>query len=215
MIQAVIFDMDGIIIDSEPLQMIAINQVMAQWNIQLSEIEFQKMIGRKLADDFSEIQRQYHIPVDYATFAQQKRAAYHSILAKNLVEMPGLSPLLERLLAAKFRLAVASSSVRTDVDMVLTGLNIKDKFEVIASGDEVKEGKPNPALFLLAASRLNLPPSNCVAIEDSNPGLRAAKDAGMKCIIVPHQHTRNQDFSRADIIVDSLDAISIELIQTL
>jgi HAD superfamily hydrolase (TIGR01509 family) len=215
MIKAVVFDMDGIIIDSEPLQMIAINQVMAQWNIHLTDKEFQKMIGRKLADDFAEMQQQYNIPVDYPTFAKQKREAYHSILEKNLVEMPGLSPLLDRLLTAKYRLAVASSSSRRDVNMVLNGINIADKFEVIASGDEVEEGKPNPALFLLAAKRLNLPVSDCVAIEDSNPGLRAAKDAGMKCIIVPHQHTQEQDFSRADVIVNSLDDITIELIQRL
>jgi HAD superfamily hydrolase (TIGR01509 family) len=215
MIQAVIFDMDGIIIDSEPLQMIAINRVMAQWKVQLTDREFQKMIGRKLADDFADMQREYRIPVEYATFAKQKRETYHSILEQNLVEMPGLSALLSRLLAAKLRLAVASSSVRADVAMVLDGLHITDKFEVIASGDEVQEGKPNPALFLLAAQRLRVPVTDCVAIEDSNPGLRAAKDAGMKCIVVPHQHTRHQDFARADIIVNSLDEITIELINKL
>ena len=215
MIQAVIFDMDGIIIDSEPLQMIAINQVMAQWKVQLTGREFQQMIGRKLADDFADMQQQYKIPVDYATFAKQKRETYHSILEQNLVEMPGLSALLARLLAAKLRLAVASSSVRADVTMVLDGLHITDKFEVIASGDEVQEGKPNPALFLLAAQRLQVPVTNCVAIEDSNPGLRAAKDAGMKCIVVPHQHTQHQDFSRADTIVDSLDEITIDRIYRL
>ena len=215
MIQAVVFDMDGIIIDSEPLQMIAINQVMAQWNVRLTDKEFQKMIGRKLADDFAEMQLQYHIPVDYSTFAKQKKTAYHSILEQNLVEMPGLSPLLARLLTAKLRLAVASSSVRADVDMVLNGIKISAQFEVIASGDEVEEGKPNPALFLLAAQRLQVPVTACVAIEDSNPGLRAAKDAGMKGIIVPHQHTQHQDFSRADIIVNSLDDITNELIRSL
>ncbi|MFB3897456.1 MAG: HAD family hydrolase [bacterium] len=213
MIQAVIFDMDGILIDSEPLQMIAINQVMAQWQVQLTDREFQKMIGRKLADDFKTMQRKYSIPVDYATFAKQKKEAYHSILEQNLIEMPGLSPLLSRLLSAQLRLAVASSSVRADVTMVLNGLQITDKFEVIASGDEVQEGKPNPALFLLAAQRLQVPVADCVAIEDSNPGLRAAKDAGMKCIVVPHQHTRHQDFSRADVIVKSLDEITLELIK--
>ena len=215
MITAVIFDMDGIIIDSEPLQMIAINQVMAQWNVKLSVQEFQKMIGRKLADDFADMKQQYQIPIDYLTFAKQKREAYHSILEQNLIEMPGLSPLLSRLLNAKYRLAVASSSVRADVNMVLDGLNITEKFAVVTSGDEVEEGKPNPALFLLAAKRLNVPVTQCVAIEDSNPGLRAAKDAGMKCIVVPHQHTRHQDFSRAHIIVDSLDDITIDLIRRL
>ncbi|MDI6783911.1 MAG: HAD family phosphatase [bacterium] len=215
MIKAVIFDMDGIIIDSEPLQMIAINQVMAQWNVKLSVQEFQKMIGRKLADDFADMKKEYNILVDYSTFAKQKREAYHSILENNLVEMPGLSPLLSRLLNAKYRLAVASSSVRADVDMVLNGLSIADKFAVVASGDEVEEGKPNPALFLLAANRLNVPVTECVAIEDSNPGLRAAKDSGMKCIVVPHQHTQHQDFARADIIVDSLNDITVSLIRSL
>lgn len=207
--------MDGIIIDSEPLQMIAINQVMAQWNVQLSDREFQKMIGRKLADDFDEMKQQYRIPVDYPTFAKQKRETYHSILEHNLVEMPGLSELLLRLKDAQFRLAVASSSVRADVDMVVQGLNIADFFEVLATGDEVAEGKPNPALFQLAANRLQLAVDQCVAVEDSNPGLQAAKSAGMKCIIVPHQHTAHQDFSTADKIVGSLDEVTFDLIQSL
>jgi HAD superfamily hydrolase (TIGR01509 family) len=129
--------------------------------------------------------------------------------------MPGLSELLLRLKDAQFRLAVASSSVRADVDMVVQGLNIADFFEVLATGDEVAEGKPNPALFQLAANRLQLPVDQCVAVEDSNPGLQAAKSAGMKCIIVPHQHTAHQDFSTADKIVGSLDEVTFDLIRSL
>ena len=215
MIQAVIFDMDGIIIDSEPVQMVSINQVLAQWNIQLTEAEYIPLVGRRLSDDFVHMKQTYPIPVDYPEFVRQKNAAYQELIQQHAKEMPGLTALLQRLKSAGMKTAVASGSIRKDIELVLRCLKVTDYYDSITSGDEVTHGKPHPEIYLTAAARLNLPPAHCVAVEDTGYGIHASKDAGMKAIAIPHPYTRHQDFSRADKVLDSLEAITPDLLNSL
>src|SRR5208337_345245 len=105
MIKAAIFDMDGIIVDSEPLQMLAINQVIAQWNIRLTEEDFLPMIGRRLSDDFVDLKRKFPVPVEYPEFAKMKNQAYQTLIQNSIQEMPGLSRLLKELKTENILLA--------------------------------------------------------------------------------------------------------------
>ncbi len=215
MIQAAIFDMDGIIIDSEPLQMVAINQVMAQWDIHLSEEDFLPMIGRRLSDDFVDLKNKFPVPVEYPEFAKMKNQAYQDLIRDSIQEMTGLSRLLKELKKAHILLAVASGSGRWDIDLVLKGLGLSFMFDVITSGNEVTHGKPHPEIYLLTASRLQIAPPFCVAFEDTSYGLTSAKSAGMKCIAIPHKYTITHDFHEADMVVDSLQKITVALLQKL
>lgn len=212
MIKAVIFDMDGILIDSEPIQMKAINQVTQRWGIRLKDEDFIPMIGRRLSDDFSHLKDTFHIPVDYTEFVKLKNTAYEGLICKEPVgEMPGVSRLLDELEKGGFYRAIASGSSRRDIDLVLKKLQLTGRFDVITSGDEVKSGKPEPEIYLLTADRLKISPGECLVLEDTNFGVRAAKSAGMKCIAIPHPYTQNQDFSMADIIIDSMERITISI----
>lgn len=215
MVKAAIFDMDGIIIDSEPLQMLAINHVMSQWNIQLSEEDFLPMIGRRLSDDFVDLKRKYPVPVEYPEFAKMKNQAYQNLIRHSIQEMPGLSRLLKELKNNNILLAVASGSGRWDIDLVLEGLGLSSTFDVITSGNEVTHGKPHPEIYLLAADRLKTEPKHCVAFEDTFYGVTSAKSAGMKCVAVPHKYTLTHDFREADKVVGSLQEITVGLLGNL
>ena len=215
MIKAAIFDMDGVIIDSEPIQMLAINKVLAQWSIQLSDKDFIPMIGRRLSDDYNYLKERFGIPVDFPEFWKMKNATYQNLIKESIEEMPGLSRLITELKQAGIKRAVASGSIRADIDIVLNGLGLQSEFDVITAGNEVKHGKPHPEIYLLTSSRLEVNPEDCVALEDTYYGLCSAKSAGMKCIAVPHKYTAQQDFSRADLTTDSLNNISLSVIQQL
>jgi len=214
-VKAVIFDMDGVIIDSEPVQMKAINLVMAQWSVQLEEKDFIPMIGRRLADDYEYLQNKFGVPIPFEAFFRQKTDAYQQLMKNEAVEMPGLTPLLKRLQSAGIKAAIASGSCPEDIEMVVNALRITAYFENLTSGHEVVNGKPHPEIYQLAANRLGIPYADCAAIEDTCYGVQSSKDAGMKCIAFPHPYTRHQDFSRADASVSSLDDITIDFLNTL
>lgn len=213
-VKAVIFDMDGVIIDSEPVQMKAINQVMAQWGIQLEEKDFIPMIGRRLADDYDYLKHNFGVPVGIQEFMGQKNKAYQGLMINEAVEMPGLTPLLKRLKSAGILIGIASGSCRADIQMIVKTLKIESYFQTLTSGDDVVHGKPHPEIYQLAASRLKVPVEECIAIEDTSYGVQSSKEAGMKCVAFPHPYTRHQDFSRADISVASLNEISLELLSS-
>jgi len=129
--------------------------------------------------------------------------------------MPGLYDLVDSLKSAGYRIAIASSSILDHIKMVLQGLKLEDKFDVVVSGDQVKHSKPNPEIYLTAATALGVKPEESLALEDASSGVQAAKNAGMMCIAVPNEYTRDGDFSRADLIVSGLGDISVNTVKTL
>ena len=128
--------------------------------------------------------------------------------------MPGAVAFLRRMNGIK-RLALASSSYRVNVDLVLDRLGVADFFEVVVCRDDVSKAKPAPDAFLQAATMLGVEPSGCVVLEDAQKGVEAAYNAGMKCIAVPNQYTVRDDFSRATTIVPSLAEVTVEFIDSL
>jgi beta-phosphoglucomutase-like phosphatase (HAD superfamily) len=96
------------------------------------------------------------------------------------------------------------------IELVVDTLNIRKYFHNLTSGEEVEHGKPAPDVFLLAAKRLNTPPENCLVVEDTYNGLKAARAAGMKCLVVPCEATRHQDHSAADLLLDSLEQFNLQ-----
>ncbi len=129
---------------------------------------------------------------------------YEDLLRKGVKPMRGLSELLNWLEAHGYRKAVATSSKPTFKEIIFNHLGLQDRFEVVVTADEVSRGKPSPEIYQLALHRLGLSPSQCIVLEDSAPGLNAAKGAGCFCIIVPNPFTQDQDFSRADLVAPHL-----------
>ncbi len=191
-------------INSEPLQLRAFNQYLhPRYGITITDEQFVGMVGHHERENWRVIRDRYSLTESIDVLVLGRSAVYEEVLRANLVPMPGLLALVTRLFG-DHRLAVASSSPMRQIELVVQGLGLRDKFAVLASGYEVARSKPDPALFLLTAARLGVEPSQCLVLEDSAAGLQAAQAAGMHRIAVPNRYTRDQDLSAANATVESL-----------
>jgi beta-phosphoglucomutase len=213
MITTVIFDLDGLLADTEPLHCRAYQDALQSEGASLTKadyIEHWVRSGKGIADWVA----LHGLNVDPLALRVKKSARYLELLASSLRPMDGALELLKVLYGNK-TLALASSSYQDAVDGVLEGLNIARYFEAIVTGLDVPRVKPAPDIFLTAARRVGAVPSECVVIEDAEKGVLAAYQAGMSCIAVPNAHTRHHDFSKASRVCSSLNEITLQSIETM
>jgi HAD superfamily hydrolase (TIGR01509 family) len=213
MISAVICDLDGLLADTEKLHFQAYKDVLTGYEVALTEVEYNDLWtrqGRGIAD-FVKLRSLQYDPEEILT---RKIARYNELLSCRVDPMPGAVALLEQLHGQK-RLALASSSYEKSIGIVLEALDIRRFFEVVTHKTSARRPKPYPDQFLLTAKLLKVPPAECVVLEDAEKGIVAASDAGMKSIAVPNRHTKDNDFSRATVIVPSLDDITVKLLDAL
>ena len=213
---AVIFDLDGLIVDSETPEVLAWQATYARYGLDFPVASWLQNIGRndRPWDPYAPFRARHSpaLPEEVAALWQ----AQHDVLIQECFRpLPGVVPLLQILKRSGVRTAVASSSRRAWISRVLAELDLQAQFDAAAGGDEVRRAKPAPDVYLLAALRLSVPPQACVALEDSTNGVRAAKAAGMACVAVPSPLTRQLDFSAADLVVTSLEDLAIETIRAL
>lgn len=213
MISAAIFDLDGLILDSETPDVLAWQETYARHGLEFPVEEWLQNIGRTDSpwDAYAAL-RTLEPPVDLTLVEGFWRERHEAHAREFLRPLPGVVPLLAAVRARGLRTAVASSSRRASILRALEGLHIADQFDATVGGDEVQRAKPAPDVYLLAAQRLGLAPETCVALEDSLNGVLAAKAAGMACIAVPSALTRSLDFSAADLVVASLEDVTPETI---
>ncbi len=180
----VIFDLDGVLLDSEPLHVEATNQVLQRFGKHLTVQENAQFMGLADPEYWAALLRYFGLEgVAIEPLLREKARVYSNLVkTRPLKPFPGIPELLEALRHAGCRLAVASSSRLEDIETVLRRLGLRDFFDAVVSGEEVPRSKPDPAIFLEAARRLECNPENCVAIEDSLNGLRAARAAGMRAV---------------------------------
>lgn len=202
MFQGVIFDMDGVIIDSEPLHYKVFEQHCKKLGFTASEEEYNSFIGSTDLDMFTFLKDRYHLQETVEDLVQHKRAMFLDYL-KSIDEKPiELVDVLIRDLASKdIKLALASSSDMDVILLILDKFKLTHFFDAIVSGTELERSKPAPDIFLKAAEGLNIEPGACLVIEDSRNGVAAAKAAGMKCIGFHNPNSGNQDLSAADKII--------------
>jgi HAD superfamily hydrolase (TIGR01509 family) len=202
-VRAVIFDMDGVIVDSEPYSLRALIDILRQYSIEPTEDDIRRSYGRRIRDDFVDYFSRYGVTADLDTAIARKHARYYHLAAGRLKPFPGVMALVKRLHAYGYRLALASSGDRVKVAFGMQALGLDGTFESVVCGDDVRRGKPDPEIYVLAAQRLGIPPAGCVAIEDAPAGVEAAKRAGMRCIAVTNSVAHEQ-LQKADLIVESL-----------
>ncbi|MEA3249340.1 MAG: HAD family phosphatase [Patescibacteria group bacterium] len=177
-IQAIIFDMDGVITDSEPLQMEAELQTCADYGIEAPIEMWEGFKGRTTLEIFKTIvERCCPGKFNPAELGEHKRRIYLETAAQRMKLFPGITEFIE-VCAARFRMALATSSAAPVQQQVFERFGFAPFFSVVTTGDEVTHGKPHPEPYLLTASRLNLPPSACAVIEDSDNGVKSAHAAG-------------------------------------
>ena len=188
MIDAVIFDMDGVLADSEPLHFVATRDVLARYGIPYGAADAVEFFGTTDPEMFATLRRRHATLPDPERLTAERTQQVLGLLADGAVPLPGV-PGVPRALRSRYRVALASSSEATIVAATIAGLGLADGFDAVVSGFEVPRSKPAPDIFLEAARRLGVRPAACVVIEDSPNGLAAARAAGMIAVAVPSAAT--------------------------
>lgn len=196
--EAVIFDMDGVLVDSEPFGFEALRRVMARYGLPYGEDENAEFLGRTTLDCCHILRARHGLTESAETLADWYVEGMLEQIARGPIPMAGVPDVLRQIRAAGYRMALASSAEVRVIDANLAALGLRPLFEAVVSGTQVARGKPAPDVFLAAAERLGARPAACLVVEDSRNGLLAAKAAGMRCAVVPCSHTLHQDFGECD-----------------
>jgi beta-phosphoglucomutase len=206
---AVIFDMDGVLVDSYKAHYQSWRSAAQRIGLHLDEKEFAATFGRTSREIIEYLWGQGRLSdAEIAAFDERKEADYREIIAVDFPHMPGAKELLVTLDKDGFKLAVGSSGPPENVEMVLNKLDARQLFGAAITGRDVTRGKPDPQVFLLAAERLGVPPARCVVVEDARPGILAAHAAGMKAVGVVSTGRVHADLDIADRIVSSLEELA-------
>jgi HAD superfamily hydrolase (TIGR01509 family) len=206
--KAVIFDMDGVIIDSEPIHLEIDIQTMKDLGCNISKDELNKYVGTTNEYMFSDIRNKYKINKSVEDIISYRmEIAKERIIKSDLEPIEGIRELLSALKNKNIPTAIASSSPRDFIEIVVAKFELQDYFSYILSGEEVENGKPAPDVYIETAKKLRVQPKDCIVIEDSKNGVLAAKAAGMKCIGFENINSGDQDLSKADFIVNGITEI--------
>ena len=200
----VIFDMDGVLVDSYQAHYQSWREAARHYGLELAEPDFARTFGRTSREIISQLWPGRFSEAEIAAFDCRKEAAYRAILEQHFPEMVGAGALLAALHAAGFRLAIGSSGPPENVALVRRQMPNGHLFTATVNGAEVRHGKPDPAVFLLAAQKLGVPPERCAVVEDAVVGLQAARRAGMRAIGLTGTATRATLAPYADRVVDGL-----------
>lgn len=183
---AVIFDLDGLILDTEPLARVGWRRALAEWGYALSDADFFSMLGLTLAGVEPLLRQRLGDVIPFSAMAERKQQYVREQIEQAGIPIkPGLFSLLDWLDAHARPYAIASATARANIAHKLGLTHLTEHFPVYVGSDEVAHSKPAPDLFLEAAHRLAAPPARCVVLEDSEAGLQAAQAAGMRAIMVP------------------------------
>ncbi len=216
-IKAVIFDMDGVIIDSEGYQSRAFEHVLDEEGVapEFNEHGIVQIVGVNARDSWERLHKKHSLTPSVDELLERKRHAYQQYLDQGLPAMAGFHELLQLLKEKSMKTAIASSSKHSEIIKVVTHLGAINYFDVLVSGEHVTRGKPAPDIFLHVAKELGVNPETCLVLEDAESGVRAARVAGMKVIAVPNRFTQSHDFDQADLVVSSLEKINWKIIQNI
>ena len=201
-IEAVIFDMDGVLFDTEKLCMDSWIAIAGERNIPDMEVFFPRCIGRNLTDTRMLFGEFYGEQYDYEEFRKQASAWFHSYIEKNGIPMKkGVKELLEYLRRGGYKIGLASSTSRHSVEDHLERAGIREYFQSLTTGDMVEHSKPQPDIYLMACKSLEVNPAQTMAIEDSPNGIRAAHAAGMIPVMVPDLIAPDQEMREKSSLI--------------
>jgi HAD superfamily hydrolase (TIGR01509 family) len=203
-IQAVIFDMDGVLVNSEPLINAAAIAMFKEKGLAVHPDDFLPFVGAGEDRYIGGVAEKYHFPLDVPQAKRKTYEIYLDLVPMQLEAFPGVHTLVNSCHQAGLRVAVASGTDRIKALAGLQKIELPEaSWDVVVSGEQVKQNKPAPDIFLFAAQRLGLAPSACAVLEDSVNGVRAAKAAGMRCVAVaqtfPAERLQEADVVRASV----------------
>ena len=215
---AVIFDLDGTVLINEEIYSQAFLEVLKKHGVSPRQLgdEHPQTPGIGLRENWEALKKRHTLPQNLSLdqLVHETQDIYHLNLDRVKIR-PGFYQLYEALSRQQILLALATSNDRWLVEDELKDLDLEKYFSSLVTGEEVAYKKPAPDIFLEAAKKLGVEPAGCVVIEDSVAGVEAAKQAGMKCVVVLGSFTQEVDFPQADLVVESFDKLSPEVLETL
>lgn len=210
--KAVIFDMDGVLVDSQPYHFKADIDTMAEYGVIKDQKFYESFAGTLTADRMRTLKEMFGLDVPVEEMTIKRENMILDIMGKEDIKpVSGIPEFLRSIKEKGLTTAVASSSDYKLINLILDRLKIAQYFDSVTSGSDVKRGKPSPDVFLLAAERIGIEPSECLVVEDSENGVKAAKAAGMKALGYINPTSGKQDLSLADFITDDFKKISIDM----
>ncbi|MBI5073377.1 HAD family phosphatase [Candidatus Woesearchaeota archaeon] len=215
MIKGVIFDMDGVIVDSEPLHEECEKKVMKEYGIKLTPETFAEVKGLRDKESFAYYTQKFNINERPEILMQKKMLLYNKLMKSRLKVYPGFKSLAKQC-KQKFKVGLATSSSKEAVSVILKEFDMKHLFDAIVTAEDVSLSKPYPESYLKIAEKLHVKANQCLVIEDTVHGITAAKTAGAKCVAVTHTFTKKRlQETSADHIVSSLRSLKIEYMKKL
>jgi HAD superfamily hydrolase (TIGR01509 family) len=206
--KTILWDMDGVISDSYSLHFAAWQETFARRDTEFTRADFTRLFGTRNDFIIGTVMGRQLPEQDVETMVREKDEVFRRKATGNIKPFPGVLSLLHSLKDRNFKQGLASSAPRENIDLALGELGLTDIFDCVVAGRDVSESKPSPQIYLLAAEKLQAAPGDCVAIEDSPYGVRAAKAARMKCLAVTNTHPP-EELTEADRVVESLQDVDL------
>ncbi len=215
MIKAVIFDMDGVIVDSEPIHIEAEKQTLLKYGVKITTEELRTYTGTTAEFEFNDLIKKYKLNTTAVTLFAEKEVVMFKLLEERTEPTRGVIDLIKSLKQQGFKLGIATSGHRKLAHYYLNKLGMAFFFDTVVCAEDITRSKPDPEIFLTAAKKLGVDPAECIVIEDAKLGIEAATRAGMKCIGYRNPNSGNQDLSKADFIIDEFTQLRKRSIITL
>jgi HAD superfamily hydrolase (TIGR01509 family) len=216
--KAVIFDMDGVLVLTERMGYEVAEKVCKRHGFALNPEDYNRILaGRRTAECARDYLKEKGgkpalAPVMVREFREMKREILRNRMKQFISVREGSRKMLNRL-QGRYRLALATSTIKEFTDIMMEGFGLGKFFEVMLTAEDVSKGKPDPEIYLQVAGKLGLEPGDCAVVEDSPNGIRSAKNAGMACIAVRSDFFRDRDLSEADAVIEGFDELTPELVE--
>lgn len=212
---AALFDMDGVIVHTNPYHKKAFKIFLEKHNVSLTDEELKEHVyGRTNAEIFPYIFKDEYTEEKGEEWANEKESLFRELYKEDAKPVPGLISFLEELKNRGVKSAVGTSAPKENLDFIMEALDLRKYFDTFLHSADVTNGKPDPEIYLKAADRLNVHPDSCVVLEDSVAGVKAGLNAGMKVVAVATTHTP-EEFDGAHLVIDDFDDIEVKDLRNL